>query len=446
MVRRGIRIASVAAFALVALFTLVPSSQGANPTAPSGRSSARTVDGHRYGSNRETISKGFTLVGHTDLGAGIDFGDLWVNGTTAYVGSRCGPQLQGGGGVRVVDTSDPKHPAVVSTLKNPRYTRAEDLVVRDVATPEFTGALAVVGIQQCFGSGHPDVFTGLMFFDVTKPAKPKKLSQWGLPTGSAGCHEVDSVQRTSDGLVLAGCARNLVDQEAGSTALHILDATDPRHPQERSTFSLGLPVDEGIGCVPIQFDHSVRFEDGGQTLYGSYWDVGTIRLDISKPAKPKLTATVKITPPDEDGNQHSVNIVHGGKWLVINPEDFSPEDCPGDGRWGGWGEAYVYDNTNPLAPRFLGTFSTPDSRSSRRDGEYTVHNTESWGNTTNLFSSWYGDGVVWWTMDETGSATQLGQYQPPSAEVWGVYPDAGRDLVLASDMGSGLWIIRPKGL
>ena len=30
--------------------------------------------------------------------------------------------------------------------------------------------------------------------------------------------------------------------------------------------------------------------------------------------------------------------------------------------------------------------------------------------------------------------------------VWGVYLDSSHDLVLASDMGSGLWIVRPKGL
>ncbi len=47
---------------------------------------------------------------------------------------------------------------------------------------------------------------------------------------------------------------------------------------------------------------------------------------------------------------------------------------------------------------------------------------------------------------DTGAATQLGQFQPPSDEVWGVDPDAARNLVLASDMPSGPWIIRPKGL
>src|SRR5207248_3292492 len=137
-------------------------------------------------------------------------------------------------GVRVVDYADPKNPKLISTLPNPQYTRAEDLVVRQVSTPSFTGVLAVVGIQQCFGSGHTDVFTGLMFYDVTDPSNPVHLADWGLPTGSIGCHENDFVQRPKDGKVLAGCARNLVDQEAGSTAIHVVDAADPHAPKQVS--------------------------------------------------------------------------------------------------------------------------------------------------------------------------------------------------------------------
>jgi hypothetical protein len=55
-------------------------------------------------------------------------------------------------------------------------------------------------------------------------------------------------------------------------------------------------------------------------------------------------------------------------------------------------------------------------------------------------------------MDDSGSSTQLGQFVPPATEafgapfVWGVYVDSEHDLILASDFGSGLWLIRPKGL
>jgi hypothetical protein len=115
----------------------------------------------------------------------------------------------------------------------------------------------------------------------------------------------------------------------------------------------------------------------------------------------------------------------------------------------GWGEVYVYDNRDTTDPTFLGTFSTKDSRSARVDGLYTDHNTEV-VKGDQFFSSWYSDGVLWWTMNDRGVSRKLGHFVPPgppgSSFVWGVYPLAHRGLILASDMEKGLWIVRPKGL
>jgi hypothetical protein len=65
----------------------------------------------------------FRLVGHSSLDSFGDYGDLFVHGNFAYVGSRCGEGAQGGDGVQVVDMSHPQHPRVVSTLPNPPFTR-----------------------------------------------------------------------------------------------------------------------------------------------------------------------------------------------------------------------------------------------------------------------------------------------------------------------------------
>ena len=100
---------------------------------------------------------------------------------------------------------------------------------------------------------------------------------------------------------------------------------------------------------------------------------------------------------------------------------------------------------------FLGTFSTGDSRSTRTDGEFTDHNTEAAAHDQ-FFSSWYSDGIVWWTMTEHGVSTQRGQFVPPpnsdgsSSEVWGVYVDKVHNVILASDITNGLWIVKPNRL
>ncbi len=411
-----------------------------------------------HGRDRQAaVFQNFKLVGHSDLGGGIDFADIWAHGDFAYVGTSCGGNVsrEGGGGVRVVDISHPTQPVLVSTLPNDRFTRAQDVVVRHVETPSFTGDLAVVGIQSCAGSGHEgEVTTGLLFYDVTHAAHPRFLSEWSLPQGSNGCHEIDLVQRP-DGLVLAGCARQVFDQidpETGGQvpgAVQLVDATDPAHPTTVASWEMPVDPFAGIGCFAVNFAHSIRFENGGNDAYVSYWDAGTVHLDLTDPASPVIVSATVIAPPDEDGDNHSMTLANGGSWLVINPEDFSPADCGPD--FDGWGEAYVYDNSNPTNPSFLGTFSTPDSRSGRADGTYTIHNTEV-ALGRQFFSSWYSDGIVWWTMDDNGSSRQLGQFVPPASDqfgiplVWGVYVDHVHDLILASDFGSGLWLIRPTGL
>jgi hypothetical protein len=444
------------AAAVVAL-TVAPAAASAHEELPPSPEAAldQAISAARGQARKSSIVlDNFRFVGHTDLGGGIDFADVWAHGDFAYVGTSCGGDRVGAGGVRVADISKPTHPRQVSRLQNAQFTRAQDVVVRHVRTPFFVGDLAVVGIQACLGSGHEgEVPTGLMFFDVTHPAQPRLLSEWFLPPGAIGCHEIDLVQR-ADGVVLAGCARQVFDQfdpETGAQvpgAVKLVNATDPSHPTTLTSWEMPVDPFAGIGCLNINFAHSIRFEHSGQDAYVSYWDAGTVHLDLTSPASPVIVSDTVIAPPDEDGDNHSMTLANGNRWLVINPEDFSPQDCGPD--FGGWGEAYVYANAE-TSPTFLGTFSTPNSRSDRADGMYTVHNTEV-ALERQFFSSWYSDGIVWWTMDDNGTSRQLGQFVPPASEsfgiplVWGVYVDSVHDLILASDFGSGLWLIRPKGL
>jgi hypothetical protein len=398
-----------------------------------------------------TTLDNFTFVGHSGLDGFGDYGDLYAHGDFAYIGSRCGAAHQGGDGVQVVDISRPSRPALVSKLPNPAFTRAEDVTVREVHTPSFTGTIAIVGIQACFNSGHEqEIVPGIRLFNVTDPKHPTLLGHWDLPQATIGCHEIDAVQR-ADGKLLIACARNLVDHRNsnGATALHLIDATNPATPQTLTNWSLNLNPNEGVGCLAAQFAHSARFEDGGNSVYISYWDAGTVHLDITTPSTPVVVSTTKITPPDEDGDNHSMTLANNGKWLIINTEDFSPSDCPGQSAFGSWGEVHIYDNSNPKQPTFLGTFSTSNSRSTRTDGTFTDHNTEVARNNQ-FFSSWYSDGIVWWTMTDKGATTQRGQFVPPPTngtltEIWGVFIDTTHNLILASDITDGLWIVKPKG-
>lgn len=87
---------------------------------------------------------------------------------------------------------------------------------------------------------------------------------------------------------------------------------------------------------------------------------------------------------------------------------------------------------------------------------WMIHNTEVWGNRA--FSSWYAHGIIALDLTKPASPTLVGQFAPPGdagrklphlssqlPAVWGVALDPARGLIYASDIRSGLWIIRPKG-
>jgi len=398
---------------------------------------------------------GFLVLGHSDLGGGGLNADVWAHRKYAYVGVWSGtcPAT----GVKVADFHNLRHPRLVSVLQNDEGTSAEDVVVRRVHTPSFSGDVAVTGIQVCGDVDEP-IFRGLQFFDVTDPRHPTELGRWEAPEFSVGCHEVDLVQRP-DGQVLAGCANVFAEQINGTDEVVLVDATDPTEPTTAGGWAIGADLgidpattDENLGCFPASFNHSVRFVDQGMSVYGSYWDFGAVLLDIADPSAPVYVSRADVAPPDEDGDVHSV--VRAGGTLLVNLEDFSPvEGCP---EFNGWGEVHLFDVSAPAAPELLGTFSTPNSRSERDDGFYSVHNTEV-AKGTQAFSSWYSDGIVWWDYADPTDPVQRGQFVPPGAPdpegifppvpiVWGVYIDRDRNLVLASDINSGLWILRPVGL
>ncbi len=86
-------------------------------------------------------------------------------------------------------------------------------------------------------------------------------------------------------------------------------------------------------------------------------------------------------------------------------------------------------------------------------GEWTIHNTEVRGDRA--YSSWYSNGIVALDLapldrNRPRDPKMVGQFVPtgesswPYPSVWGVAIRSD-GLIFASDMGNGLWIVKPKG-
>ncbi|MDR7510213.1 MAG: hypothetical protein QN207_10465, partial [Armatimonadota bacterium] len=161
-------------------------------------------------------------------------------------------------------------------------------------------------------------------------------------------------------------------------------------------------------------------------------------------------------PPTADGDGHSSAYDDRRRLLFAADEDFCKTSGPGIEK--GFGYLRIYDYSQPAQPVQIGEYRTPNSRGTddQAAGDYTIHNPFLVG--TDLYISWYTDGVRVVDVSTPRSPTEVAYFVPPAGQnpvkpsqrfvltnttqVWGVVVDPATGLVYASDMNTGLWIVR----
>ena len=391
-------------------------------------------------------------LGHADPNEGYT-GDVFAHLGYAYLsswhGSRCPAD-----GVRVYDIRKPSKPRRISTFAEEQSqpsvhgTWTEKTIVQHVSTASFRGELAVVSFQGCGGN----TFQGFGLYDVTNPANPKELSLTNLqPRGS---HEIWLQGKGNRAYVYTAITRSelisspdydVQTQRAtipGKPDFRIFDVTDPAHPVQVGEWGawkeLGIKPWDGRGGFSANFVHSVITNTAATRAYLSYWDLGTVILDISDPAHPRYLGRTPAT--DLNGDTHSAALAKNGKVLIETHETVN-------------GYPTLFDISNPARPKKLSDFRLPGLVTSN-DFTEGVHDPKVVGNIA--YFSWYRRGVVAANISNPRKPKLLAQFLPPKAPdpdrvlckeascrmVWGVY--ATKSYVLASDMMSGLWILRPR--
>ncbi len=275
------------------------------------------------------LADNFEVLGHNDLGAQDSNGDVWVHGNFAYVGTWGNPCT--GRGVKIVDVSNLSAPRVIGALASRPGTSAEDVVVRQVSTPFFTGDLLAVGLQRCGDQPALDrAQFGPEFWDVTNPYRPRKLSFLGVSHGGGGVHELDLFQRGSNVYALLATPFDEFFDPMPGGDFRIVDVTDPRNPVQvgewgAAAHGLAPGPFYGQGSFGASFDHSARVSADGMKAYVSYWDLGVLTLDISNVTNPVLVSRTRYSA-DADGDAHSVSEYQGTRkrFLLQNDEDFDP--------------------------------------------------------------------------------------------------------------------------
>ena len=418
-----------------------------------------------------------TVVGHNALANRGYNGDVWVHKGYAYVGhwgfqdwatgnARFCPEVPNSG-VAVIDVSDPTDPTRVATLQNPEGTSAEDVVVYTEPGPDPRD-IAVAGIQWCGGSrSDPDAERGLMLWDVTDATDPQQIGYLKTACCTRGVHEFE-VEHHANGQIYAYATvptSRYPDSETdsgfrdenGDGDFRMIDITDPANPVQVSDWGIqdiDGPFTSGQGCDPDpNYGHGAEPSADGTLVFVSYWDSGFIALDVSDPTNPVFEGRT-IYPPQADGDAHSSNYDDANQLLYTADEDFCKSS--GSGTEKGFGYLRVYDYANLAAPLQIGEYRTPNSLGTddQAAGDFTIHNPFLVGDR--VYASWYSDGVRVIDVSTPSAPKEIASFVPPAGEnpvkpsqrgtltntpqVWGVVVDSG--LVYASDMNTGLWILR----
>jgi hypothetical protein len=477
------RAATIAAVAVIAL-------SGIALAAPSNGDELLKDELHRLEQAKKTFSGGqkggsalnMEPVAHHDLGGRGFNGDVWTHEGYAYIGhwgftdwatgnGRFCP-TEPNNGVAVVDATDAVHPVMVGRLQNAEGTSAEDVVVYTAESGPMAGRdIAVAGIQVCGGSRSDLSFPrGLQLWDVTDPANPEELGFWDSECCTRGVHEFEVEHRADLGRTFAYATvptSRYPDETTssgyrdadGDGDFRLIDITDPTAPIEVSDWGIqdiGGPFYAGQGCDPdANYGHGAEPSADGRFVFLSYWDSGFVKLDLTTPATPVFKGRT-VYPANADGDAHSAQWDEGRKLLFGADEDFCK--ASGAGIEKGFGYMRVYDYSRAAAPRQIGEYRTPNSlgTSDQAAGDFVIHNNFLVG--TDVYSSWYTDGVRVVDTSDPTHPVEVAYFVPPAGsnpvkpsqrgtlsnttQVWGVVVDEATGLIYASDMNTGLWILR----
>lgn len=369
-------------------------------------------------------------------------GDVYGYKGYAYLGTHSANG--GGGGVRVFDMKNPSKPEEVSHFAAIPGTWQEKVIVKSVNTEHFKGDLAAVSVQK-LNRLDPNSKGGFVLYDVTNPVEPKELGFWEDTSGSRGTHELYlTVQGNNVYVLTANCYADLYSH-GEKMDVNIVDVSNPTKPTAVYAFDPrdhiaevtdanydGYSWTDEAGVKRTAFAHSVKTDETGKTAFLSYWDLGTIILDISDAANPVYLGRTDFAN-NVQGAAHSMDLAKGGTVLVETREVFGPTR---DGFESAYGYTMLYDIKDKTNPKLLSTFRTDFTE--KIPGGATVHDPKVHGNT--LYLSHYSGGVRTVDITDPASPVETGMYIPSKSNIWGVFVD--RNYVLASDIGSGLKVLQ----
>ena len=412
-------------------------------------------------------------------------------------GFRVSGEDDKGGDIRVVRVTRPRRPRTLSTWG----------IVGDSAVPIPGLEGEITRLSQGLGY-DPSLFGhsvraadrgrtayasywdgGVLKLDIRRPSEPRLVGRTTFDVADEGnAHSMTPFEAGGRRYIL----QNDEDYETLSTVIVQSSATGAkRHPGIEfqglpTTLTETGPVsgevhDAGDGCEegdfegasgkvalfdvspdfhsgrrpPCRFSRRARLAHaaGAKAVLGNFrGQARPFQFFFNLPRRPdQLAGMPGVVVADIDGVADAIRAEPGPATVTLTPQtpswgylrvfsEASGRDADGDG-------VVEFDQVGTFSDlrHVVGKYPPP------RNGTWTIHNTEVLGDRA--YSSWYTHGIVALDMRDPTAPTKVGQFVPPTdderfrgpAEVWGVAVDRDRGLVYASDMQTGLWVIKPTG-
>jgi len=363
-------------------------------------------------------SRNTSLLGHFDCPGG---GQVWVDGTTLYVGHMRNPA-----GTSVVDVSDPRAPRLLTHIPVPEGWHSHKVrVANDI----------MIVNHERFGTGNDEFGAGLGIYDVSTPAEPKLITRWR--TAGKGVHRYEFDGRYA-------YISPTVEGYVGNICM-ILDLADPARPREAGRW--WIPGQWEAGGEPYAWHdyvaprchHPLRV---GDRLYVSYWQHGGYILDISDLARPKPIAHINTKPAFPHPTHTLLRMrqkLKGRDVLLVADEDVAKlrPHAPAF--------TWVYDITDETNPAAIATFQVDgvDVDGAPQPPMTGCHQpSERFAGTIVPFA-WFAQGLRLIDVADPFAPKEVGFYRPDSAP--GVERASSNDVTI-DDRGLIYLIDRVRGV
>ncbi|MDP9182764.1 MAG: hypothetical protein M3P04_08335 [Actinomycetota bacterium] len=341
-------------------------------------------------------TRGFQLVGHTDLGNRGMNSPLAVAGRCAYVGDRSyAGTPRPGAGIAIVDINRPSRPTRIGTIP-----ARPDTTQRELRADRGLGLLVVEDYSGFTGGNRPaQDYSGndLQVYDISRDCrKPRLLSTFDF--GPRSPHEFFLWKDAKHpGRVLAFVTTTLYGPD-----LNVIDLTDPTAPklvsvytapqQEASGLNDTVRLNNPTASQPASYMHSIAVSDDGTRAYVGGWSYGTYVLDTSGLANPggsPLMTPLGPLPLDYGANVHGNVPIPGKPYGVMVQEEYANagRGCP-------FGWLRIADMTDPTHLLLAGAYRIPENdctRAKAANGTFTAHNQTTFPSVTLL--TWYSGGL-----------------------------------------------------